>query len=105
MPAPFDADSTPDHGHSVACPHPSSVLATAPKDSDPSHTQDAMDEEISGLRHVVDELPRKLWISLLVGGAERFTFYVVSTPWRKFVLRIRDEYPKLSCHDRELHAE
>jgi POT family proton-dependent oligopeptide transporter len=67
--------------------------------------QEATEEEINSLRHVVDELPRKVWISLLVGGAERFTFYVVSTPWREYVLQIDGEHAKLSYDNRELHAE
>lgn len=66
------------------------------KHSDLSNMRDATDEEINGLRHVIDELPRKVWISLLVSGAERFTFYAASTPWRKYVLRSGDEHSKLS---------
>lgn len=75
------------------------------KHSDISNIRDATDEDINGLRHVIDELPRKVWISLLVSGAERLTFYVVSTPWRKYVLRSGGEHPKLSEDNRELHAE
>jgi proton-dependent oligopeptide transporter, POT family len=51
---------------------------------DGSHSlRDATEEEIASLRHVVDKLPRKVWVSLLVSGAERFTYYTISTPWRK----------------------
>lgn len=39
--------------------------------------------KISRLRHVIDRVPRKVWISLLVSGAERFTYYAISTPWRE----------------------
>lgn len=45
--------------------------------------RDATDEEIESLRHVVDKLPRKVWVSLIVSGAERFTYYTITTPWRK----------------------
>ena len=45
--------------------------------------RDATDEEIQILRHVIDRLPRKVWIALLASGAERLTYYVISTPWRK----------------------
>ncbi|KAK2591369.1 hypothetical protein QQS21_010946 [Conoideocrella luteorostrata] len=63
----------------------------APEPFDPSHIQNATDEEINGLRHVVDKLPRKVWISLLVSGAERFTFYVVSTPWQNYMQNGSDD--------------
>lgn len=105
MSAPVDAECGPSDEHSVVCLRPLSVPATMPKHSDPGDVKDATDEEINGLRHVVDQLPRKVWISLLVSGAERFTFYVVSTPWRKYVLRIGDGNPRLRWNDRELHAE
>lgn len=48
--------------------------------------RDATDEEIGSLRHVVDKLPRKVWVSLLVSGAERFTYYTITTPWRKYTV-------------------
>lgn len=46
-------------------------------------SRDATDEEVASLRHVIDKLPRKVWVSLMVSGAERFTYYSISTPWRK----------------------
>ncbi|KAE8416520.1 POT family-domain-containing protein [Aspergillus pseudocaelatus] len=47
--------------------------------------RDATDEEIGFLRHVVDKLPRKVWVSLLVSGAERFTYYTITTPWQNYI--------------------
>ncbi|OGM48252.1 oligopeptide transporter [Aspergillus bombycis] len=47
--------------------------------------RDATDEEIGSLRHVVDKLPRKVWVSLLVSGAERFTYYTITTPWQNYI--------------------
>lgn len=48
-----------------------------------NEVRDATDEEIQSLRHVNDRLPRKVWIALLASGAERLTYYVISTPWRE----------------------
>jgi POT family proton-dependent oligopeptide transporter len=45
--------------------------------------RDATEEEVETLRHVVDTIPRGVWIALAVGACERFTFYAVSAPWRK----------------------
>lgn len=53
-----------------------------PKNQD--ERRDATEEEIQNLRHVVDSLPFVVWIALIASGAERFTFYAVTTPWRKF---------------------
>lgn len=39
--------------------------------------------EIESLPHVVDSVPFIVWVALVAGAAERFTFYAVSTPWRK----------------------
>ncbi|KNG85761.1 oligopeptide transporter [Aspergillus nomiae NRRL 13137] len=47
--------------------------------------RDATDEEIGSLRHVVDKLPRKVWVSLIVSGAERFTYYTITTPWQNYI--------------------
>ncbi|KAE8386474.1 POT family-domain-containing protein [Aspergillus alliaceus] len=47
--------------------------------------RDATNEEIDSLRHVVDKLPRKVWVSLLVSGAERFTYYTITTPWQNYI--------------------
>jgi hypothetical protein len=77
-----------------ARPAPGDKLPDTPSNSnmappEPPHPdgsdelRDASDEEIRDLRHIIDKVPRKVWIVLLASGAERFTFYVVSTPWRK----------------------
>ncbi|KAE8340233.1 hypothetical protein BDV24DRAFT_134444 [Aspergillus arachidicola] len=47
--------------------------------------RDATEEEIESLRHVVDKLPRKVWVSLIVSGAERFTYYTITTPWQNYI--------------------
>lgn len=47
-------------------------------------TRDATEEEIKNLQHVVDDkLPRTVWIALVISAVERFTFWAVTTPWRK----------------------
>ena len=45
--------------------------------------RDATEEEIRSLPHVVDEIPLAVWIAELVGAAERFTYYGLTTPWRE----------------------
>lgn len=45
--------------------------------------RDATEDEIKNLPHVVDSLPFIVWIALVASGAERFTFYAVTTPWRQ----------------------
>ncbi|KAI9047426.1 hypothetical protein LZ554_008870 [Drepanopeziza brunnea f. sp. 'monogermtubi'] len=47
--------------------------------------RDATDEEVETLRHVVDTIPRGVWIALAVGACERFTFYAVSAPWQNYL--------------------
>ncbi|KJX98403.1 MFS peptide transporter Ptr2 like protein [Zymoseptoria brevis] len=62
--------------------------AQAPPEKSNLHKNDLSDatsEELRTLRHVADRLPRKVWIALAAGGAERFTFYVVSTPWQNYM--------------------
>jgi POT family proton-dependent oligopeptide transporter len=46
--------------------------------------REAMEDDIKTLRHVVDYIPRRVWIAALVGAAERFTFYGITAPWRTF---------------------
>jgi hypothetical protein len=67
---------------------PSAPEATAPCVglSASNEARDATDEEVQTLRHVIDQLPRKVWIALLASGAERFTYYVISTPWREYLI-------------------
>ena len=56
---------------------------------DPQETEngrrEATNEEIKHLPHVVDSLPTVVWIALVAGAADRFTYYAVTTPWRKTV--------------------
>lgn len=44
------------------------------------------EEEIKNLRHVIDKLPRTVWIALIVGAAERLTCYTITAPWRRVPL-------------------
>lgn len=39
--------------------------------------------EIETLLHVLDSVPFIVWVALVAGAAERFTFYAVASPWRK----------------------
>ncbi|KAF3407214.1 Peptide transporter PTR2 [Talaromyces pinophilus] len=52
--------------------------------------RDATEDEIENLRHVVDSLPFIVWIALMASGAERFTFYAVTTPWQNYTQYPRD---------------
>lgn len=45
--------------------------------------REATEDELKNLPRVVDEVPSVVWIALLAGAAERFTFYAISAPWRK----------------------
>ncbi|CEJ92610.1 hypothetical protein VHEMI08249 [[Torrubiella] hemipterigena] len=47
--------------------------------------RDASDEEIKSLPHVADSIPFNVWVALLASGAERFSFYAVSTPWQNYI--------------------
>ncbi|KAH8692743.1 oligopeptide transporter [Talaromyces proteolyticus] len=47
--------------------------------------RDATEDEVESLPHVVDSLPFVVWIALVAGGAERFTFYAVTTPWQNYM--------------------
>jgi POT family proton-dependent oligopeptide transporter len=46
--------------------------------------RDATEEEIETLRHVIDHIPKAVWVVAFAGAAERFTYYAVTAPWRKF---------------------
>lgn len=83
----------------TAVPDEKGHLSPSPETTTPyvgsstlNDVRDATDEEIQRLRHVVDRLPRKVWIALLASGAERLTYYVISTPWRK--CRITERWNK-----------
>lgn len=45
--------------------------------------RDATEDEIKTLPHVVDSIPLVVWIALVAGALERFTYYAVTAPWRK----------------------
>jgi POT family proton-dependent oligopeptide transporter len=52
--------------------------------SEPHYRRDATLLEVETLPHVVEPLPLIVWVALMIGAAERFTFYAVATPWRTF---------------------
>ncbi|PQE29717.1 oligopeptide transporter protein [Rutstroemia sp. NJR-2017a WRK4] len=56
-----------------------------PPDSTEQERRDATNEEIETLRHVVDTIPRNVWVALAIGACERFTFYAVSAPWQNYL--------------------
>lgn len=67
--------------------------------------RDATEDEVRNLRHVIGSLPFIVWIALVASGAERFTFYAVTTPWRKFNLWPQNHEDLLMfLTRRELHA-
>ncbi|KAK3358787.1 peptide transporter PTR2-A [Lasiosphaeria hispida] len=45
---------------------------------------------LNSLRPVVDTLPLVVWVALAVSGAERFTFYAVTTPWQNYMQNAHD---------------
>lgn len=58
-------------------------VAEPPRSQGDGDSREPTNEEIEHLRHVIDEIPRKVWVALFVSGAERFTYYAISTPWRE----------------------
>lgn len=52
--------------------------------SESFQTRDATDEEIDSLPHVMDSTPTAAWIVVLAGAAERFTYFGIIAPWRRF---------------------
>ena len=65
-------------------------------------TRDATKEEIETLQHAVDRVPTAVWIVALVGAAERFASYAITTPWRKFPITPTPIFLRLS--KRETHS-
>jgi POT family proton-dependent oligopeptide transporter len=49
----------------------------------PEEPNNVSQEDLNNLPHVRDGLPLAVIIVALIGGAERFTYYAVTTPWRK----------------------
>jgi len=45
--------------------------------------RDLTAEEVKTLPHVADSLPLIVLVALVAGGAERFTYYAYTAPWRK----------------------
>lgn len=45
--------------------------------------REATQDEVANLQHVADSVPAVVWVALVAGAAERFTFYAATTPWRK----------------------
>ncbi|KAJ5519177.1 oligopeptide transporter, partial [Penicillium expansum] len=52
--------------------------------------RDATDEEIKTLPYVVDSIPLIVWIALVAGALERFTYYAVTAPWQDYMQNDRD---------------
>lgn len=82
------------------------MLNDMPSQPTVSERRDATEDEVKNLKHVVDSVPFAVWIALIASAAERFTFYAVSTPFRKAnmlssLLRLYD----ILIVSRELHAE
>ena len=50
---------------------------------DSAPPRDATKEEIREVRHVVDEIPRTVWLVAFAGAAQRFAYYGTIVPWRK----------------------
>ncbi|KAI9745050.1 MAG: hypothetical protein M1818_001328 [Claussenomyces sp. TS43310] len=54
-------------------------------DASEQERRDATEDEVATLRHIGDDIPRSAWIALLLGAAERFTFYAVTAPWQNYM--------------------
>ena len=94
MPGP-DEDSTVTENHT----------ANFTLSSDERHN--ATEDEIKALQHIPDDkLPRTVWIALAISAVERFTFWAITTPWRKDS-NIPVVAMKLTIlpHYRKLHAK
>ncbi|PLB55687.1 oligopeptide transporter [Aspergillus steynii IBT 23096] len=52
--------------------------------------RDATEDEIKTLPHVVDSVPFIVWVALVAGASERFTFYAISAPWQNYMQNDRD---------------
>lgn len=58
-------------------------MASQPTDTE--ERRDATEDEIRTFPHVADTISFNVWVALLASAAERFSFYAVTTPWRKMV--------------------
>ena len=45
--------------------------------------RDATNEEIQMLQHVVDKIPRTVWLVAFAGAARCLAYYGTIVPWRK----------------------
>ena len=54
--------------------------------------RDATEDEVKTLPHVVDSIPIVVWIALVAGALERFTYYAVTAPWRKCLNHLMWDY-------------
>lgn len=45
--------------------------------------RDVTEDEVKALLNVVDSIPLIVWMALVSGALERFTYYTVTAPWRK----------------------
>ncbi|OQD98299.1 hypothetical protein PENSOL_c009G01338 [Penicillium solitum] len=52
--------------------------------------RDATEDEVKTLPHVVDSIPIVVWIALVAGALERFTYYAVTAPWQNYMQNDRD---------------
>ena len=53
---------------------------------EPFQQRDATEDEIETLPHIRDKLPFVAWVVIIAGAAERFTYFGLMAPWRKFFL-------------------
>ncbi|KDB20058.1 hypothetical protein H109_07975 [Trichophyton interdigitale MR816] len=47
--------------------------------------REATQDEVANLQHVADSVPAVVWVALVAGAAERFTFYAATTPWQNYI--------------------
>lgn len=70
----------------LALPVPTILMSADFSSTGTGLRRDATEEEIKTLRHVVDRIPRTVWIALMIGAVERFTYYCITPPWRKCLI-------------------
>lgn len=46
--------------------------------------EEATEEELQNLRHVPDRIPLTVWLVAIISLTERFTYYGINSPFRRF---------------------